>query len=118
MKHHYKIKRVYEDPADADGCRVLIDRLWPRGLSKEEAHITEWDKTLAPSNELRKWFGHDVHLWSEFQRRYKEELKKNDAVAAFLEKYKHEKLVTLLYAAKDEEHNNAVVLKDFLEKKA
>ena len=116
MKHNYKTKRIYEEPSDTDGCRILIDRLWPRGLSKAEVAINEWDKDLAPSSELRKWFGHDVNFWPEFQQRYENELKKNEAVASFLEKHKKDKVITLLYAAKDEEHNNAVVLKHFLEK--
>jgi uncharacterized protein YeaO (DUF488 family) len=117
MKQQYKTKRIYEAPSDTDGCRILIDRLWPRGLSKAEVAINEWDKDLAPSSELRKWFGHDVDSWAEFQRRYKDELKRNDAVGSFLNKHQHEKLITLLYAAKDEEHNNAIVLKSFLEGK-
>lgn len=107
------IKRIYEPVDKTDGYRILVDRLWPRGVSKEEAHIDLWLKEIAPSDELREWFGHEVQKWEEFQKKYKAELKSNPA----LEQLQHlkEKNVTLLYAAKDEEHNNAVVLQAVLE---
>lgn len=115
MKTKLSIKRVYEEASKADGCRVLVDRLWPRGLKKEDAAVDEWAKGLAPTQELRKWFGHDPEKWKEFQKKYKAELKKNEAVKTFITDHKSEKHITLLYGAKDEEHNQATVLKDFLE---
>lgn len=115
MKPVIQIKRVYDQPAKKDGYRILVDRLWPRGITKEAAAVKDWVKDLAPSPELRKWFGHDPGLWPEFQKRYKAELKKNEAVEAFKEKYRETKVLTLVYAAKDEEHNQAVVLQKYLE---
>jgi uncharacterized protein YeaO (DUF488 family) len=115
MKPSITVKRVYEKPSTNDGVRILVDRLWPRGIKKEEARA-EWAKELAPSTELRKWFNHSVPLWTDFEKRYKAELKKNDAVDEFVEEHRHDKHITLLYAAKDEEHNHALVLKEFLEK--
>lgn len=107
------IKRVYETPADSDGYRILIDRLWPRGLSKEKAKVDLWLKDIAPSTALRKWFGHDPEKWTEFKKKYKAELKQNREVADELrEEIKQHKTVTLVYGAKDEEHNDAVVLAD------
>ena len=111
-----QIKRVYADAAAGDGKRILIDRLWPRGLTKEEAKIDLWLKDLAPSGELREWFGHDPEKWVEFQKRYTKELEANDAAVSQLRGELKAGQATLLYGAKDEEHNNAVVLKDFLEK--
>jgi len=110
-----RIKRVYEPPAPDDGCRVLVDRLWPRGLSKEKAKLDLWLKDVAPSAELREWFGHKPERWLEFRRRYKAEL---DGSTAFAElRGMGRKLrLTLLYAAKDKAHNNAVVLADLLGK--
>lgn len=114
MKPVIQIKRAYEPHLEEDGCRVLVDRLWPRGLKKEDAAVEEWAKELAPSNELRKWFGHDPALWAEFKRRYKTELKDNPAVKEFISAHKNEKKITLIYSAKDEEHNQAMVLQEYL----
>ena len=110
-----KIKRAYEAPAKTDGIRILVDRLWPRGVTKEEAHIDEWAKDIAPSTELRESYHDDPGSWPEFEKKYKAELKHNEAAEAFVEKYQQEKLLTLIYAKKDEEHNNALVLKEYLE---
>ncbi len=115
MKPLIKIKRAYEKPAKEDGIRILVDRLWPRGLTKEKIAIKEWAKTLAPTPALREWFGHDPSLWSEFQKRYKAELKKNDSLQAFLDEYREEPALTLVYAAKDEDHNHAIVLQQYLQ---
>lgn len=110
-----KIKRAYEAPAVGDGVRVLVDRLWPRGLKREAAKIDHWLKDVAPTAELRKWFGHDPARWPEFRTRYRAELKDNgDALAVLRALAKDAKTLTLLFAAKDEAHNNAVVLKDLL----
>ena len=111
------IKRVYEEPSKEDGKRILIDRLWPRGLTKEKAKIDLWLKNIAPSTDLRKWFGHDVAKWQEFKKRYVAEIKKNIQVLSELEEALKKGKSTLVYAAKDEEHNDAVVLKEYLEKK-
>ena len=110
-----KLKRVYEDPSPQDGLRVLVERLWPRGLSKERAAVDLWLKDVAPSPELRKWFGHDPARWEQFQKRYRQELReKKDAVRLLKQKEK-KGTVTLVYAARDEEHNGALVLKLFLQ---
>jgi uncharacterized protein YeaO (DUF488 family) len=112
-----KIKRVYQEPDHADGMRILVDRLWPRGLTKERARVDLWLKDIAPSTELRKWFSHDPEKWPEFQTRYRHELKsKGDQLALLKEKATHGP-VTLLYGAKDEEHNEAVVLQALLRTK-
>lgn len=116
MKPEIHTKRVYDEPSSKDGVRVLVDRLWPRGL-KKEAVQAEWAKDLAPSTELRKWFNHAAPLWPDFEKRYRAELKKNDAIDGFLEAHRHDKLITLLYGAKDTEHNQALVLKDYLEER-
>ena len=109
-----RIKRVYDPPEDTDGTRVLVDRLWPRGLRKEDAALTLWLKEIAPSPELRKWFGHDPARWAEFGRRYRAELARNDeAVARLSDLSKHGPL-TLLYAAHDTAHNHALVLAAYL----
>ena len=108
------IKRVYEEPAAADGTRVLVDRLWPRGLTKEKAKVDLWLKEIAPSTGLRKWFGHDASKWGDFKRRYREELKENTDQVARLEAEMKRGPITLLYAAKDVEHNEAVVLMELL----
>jgi uncharacterized protein YeaO (DUF488 family) len=105
---------VYEDPSKEDGFRVLIDRLWPRGLKKSDAQIDEWAKLLAPSTELRKWFGHDPDRWTDFQKKYISELKSNGAVASFLNDHADKKVITLLYGASDSAHNNALVLRHYL----
>jgi len=110
-----KLKRIYEEPEKSDGYRVLVDRLWPRGVSKEKAALDLWLKAIAPSTELRQWFGHDPAKWEEFRKRYKEELKNNTEEVSTLEKLIKTNQVTLLYGAKDEEHNEAVVLKEYVE---
>lgn len=113
----FHLKRVYEEPSSADGYRILVERLWPRGLSKERAAVDLWLKDVAPSPELRKWFHHDPARWEGFQQRYRAELKeKKDAVKLLKQKGK-EGTVTLVYAAHDEEHNGALVLKQFLERR-
>ena len=109
-----KIKRVYEAPAKDDGTRILVDRLWPRGLTKEKAHVDLWLKEIAPSTELRKWFAHDPAKWTEFQTRYKAELKNNPETLALLKKEIAKGPATLLYGARDEQHNEAQVLQKLL----
>jgi uncharacterized protein YeaO (DUF488 family) len=111
-----KIKRIYESliPSPDDGIRILIDRLWPRGLKKEEVIVDEWLKDLSPSNELRKWFGHDPARWPEFKKRYIHELEEKEEAVGRLKKDSKQGTVTFLYSARDTEHNNAVVLKEFL----
>ncbi len=105
-----RLKRVYEPPVRTDGRRILVDRLWPRGLSKEKAAIDEWLKDIAPSTELRRWFGHDPEKWREFQRRYRQELKTREELVREIAKLASRGPVTLVYGARDEEHNDAVVL--------
>jgi uncharacterized protein YeaO (DUF488 family) len=109
------LKRAYEAPSPNDGARILVDRLWPRGLTKEKAAIDLWLKDIAPSSELRKWFGHDPAKWEEFQSRYRAELQHNTEPVRILRQKLSEGPVTLVYSAKDEAHNDAVVLKQFLE---
>ncbi len=109
-----KLKRVYAEPAHDDGTRILVDRLWPRGLTKEKAHVDLWLKDVAPSTELRKWFAHDPARWTEFKSRYHAELRKNGEPLAALKQAVAKGPSTLLYGAKDEEHNEAVVLLDLL----
>jgi uncharacterized protein YeaO (DUF488 family) len=109
-----EIKRVYAQPEPRDGTRILVDRLWPRGLSKEKAQVDLWLKEIAPSTELRKWFGHDPEKWVEFQRRYRLELKRNSEAVSLLKERAAKGPVTILYGAKDEKHNEAVVLKALL----
>jgi uncharacterized protein YeaO (DUF488 family) len=112
------LKRAYEEPSVADGRRVLVERLWPRGLNKEKAAIDLWLKEVAPSTELRRWFGHDPRKWAEFRTRYRAELEdKGDAITTRRERLK-EGPVTFLFAAKDEEHNSALALKEYLERRA
>ena len=110
-----RIKRIYEEASEDDGLRVLVDRLWPRGLSKEKAKIDQWEKELAPTTELRHWFGHDPAKWEEFLERYRAELAGKEEALSRLRQEGDEGVVTLLYAAKDEEHNNAVALKRYIE---
>ncbi|CUS34662.1 DUF488 domain-containing protein [Candidatus Nitrospira nitrificans] len=110
------VKRVYEPAAKADGFRVLVDRLWPRGLSKEDAHIDLWLRDIGPSTALRKWFNHDPGRWSEFQHRYHAELKKKTALISTIKARAKTDPVTLLYSAKDEQHNQAVALQSYLVK--
>jgi len=109
-----RIKRVYEPPAKGDGARILVDRIWPRGLSKEKAQLTLWLKEIAPSTGLRKWFGHDPARWAEFQRRYRLELEANGAAVGELREVLKQGPATLLYGAHDEAHNQAVALADWL----
>jgi uncharacterized protein YeaO (DUF488 family) len=109
-----QIKRVYLQPGKEDGRRILVDRLWPRGLTKEKAGVDFWLKEIAPSTELRKWFGHDPAKWAEFQRRYLAELKNNEELAARLKQEVANGAVTLLCGAKEEEHNEAVMLQKLL----
>jgi len=110
-----KIKRIYEPPTAEDGRRILVDRLWPRGLTKDGAKIDEWLKEIAPSDELRKWFGHDPARWEEFRTRYHQELKGHTELLEKVRSEAKKGTVTLLFAAKDAEHNNAVVLKEMLD---
>jgi uncharacterized protein YeaO (DUF488 family) len=109
-----QIKRVYEPREDNDGTRILVDRLWPRGLSKEEAAVDIWLKEIAPSPELRRWFGHDPAKWVEFQHRYRDELQTNRSAVEDLKHRVRQSDVTLLYGAKDLHHNHAIVLEDFI----
>ena len=113
------MKRIYEDVEKSDGVRILVDRMWPRGVKKEDAEIKEWSKDVAPSDDLRKWFNHDADKFVEFKKKYKEELQTGEQEKAMqhlkdLVK-KHNKNVTLVYAGKDEKHNQAVVLKEILD---
>jgi uncharacterized protein YeaO (DUF488 family) len=109
-----RTKRVYETPDPDDGCRVLVDRVWPRGLSKEKVRADEWLKEAAPSGELRRWFGHDPQKWPEFRRRYGEELDDQPDAVARLLRYAEAGTLTLLYSARDRDHNQAVALRDYL----
>lgn len=111
----YKIERIYESTASDDSYRVLVDRLWPRGISKERAALNEWNKEIAPTDELRKWFNHDPEKFPEFSRRYMKELDNNPAAAEAKNNWNKQSAVTLLYGAKDAEHNQAIVLKKWLE---
>ena len=109
-----QVKRIYEPYAAADGYRILVDRLWPRGMTKEAAQIDLWAKDVAPSTELRQWFHHAAARWPEFEKRYKAELKVSGALEILLPEIRKHKTVTLLYGAKDEQNNQAVVLKELL----
>lgn len=110
----FQLKRAYAPASREDGCRVLVERLWPRGISKTRAAIDDWLKDIAPSAELRKWYGHDLERWEEFRRRYWDELRSNrEAVTALREKERGGK-VTLIYATHDEEHSGALALKQYL----
>ena len=110
----WRIKRIYEDPAATDGYRVLVDRLWPRGISKAAAHLDEWCKDVAPSTEARRDFGHDPDRFEELRDRYRAELKASGAAGALAERLADRPVVTLLYAAHDPRFNHAVVLQEFL----
>ena len=112
-----KIKRVYEQPSSDDGSRILVDRLWPRGLTKEKARVDLWLKEIAPSTELRKWFGHDPAKWKSFRVRYEAEIRDHDDLIEMLKDIARTGAITLLYGARDEKHNEALVLKQFLERK-
>ncbi len=109
-----KLKRAYERPSPDDGIRILVDRLWPRGVKKVNAAIDHWMKEIAPSTELRHWFGHDPGRWEEFQRRYAQELKRHQEQVDQLRSLARRGVITLIYAARDQDHNEAVVLRDFL----
>lgn len=111
-----RLKRVYEKPAPDDGLRVLVERLWPRGLSKERAAVDLWIKDVAPSAELRRWFNHDPARWGEFQKRYRAELRQNEGVVDELRQKCRGVVATFVYAARDEQHNGALVLKDYFER--
>ncbi len=113
-----RIKRVYEPPAVEDGFRVLVDRLWPRGLKKSAAALDAWRKDMAPSDALRRWFGHDPSRWEAFRRRYEAELEANPEGVRWLLEQAQRGRLTLCYSAKDAEHNQAVVLRDYLLRKA
>jgi uncharacterized protein YeaO (DUF488 family) len=108
------IKRIYEDADTTDGYRVLVDRLWPRGIKKERAAIDEWLKEIAPSPTLRKWFNHDPEKWTRFKKDYLAELKTNEAMGKLKSMAKENNKLTLLYAARDEKHNHAVILQQLL----
>jgi uncharacterized protein YeaO (DUF488 family) len=112
-----KIRRVYDEAKKEDGKRILVDRLWPRGLTKARAKVDLWLKEIAPSVALRKWFGHEPSKWGDFKRRYSAELERNRDQVALLKREIAAGKVTLIYGAKDQEHNAAVVLKEFLERK-
>ena len=111
---HVRLKRAYDAAEAADGTRILVDRLWPRGVSKQEAALDDWMKDIAPSTELRQWFGHEPSRWAEFQRRYKAELRGHAAELERLRGIAAKGALTLVYGARDEVHNDAVVLRDVL----
>jgi uncharacterized protein YeaO (DUF488 family) len=110
-----QLKRVYEKASRKDGLRILVDRLWPRGLTKERAAVDWWLKDVAPSTELRQWFGHNPAKWGQFEERYRKELREKKDALTRLKQKSEEQTVTLVYGARDEEHNEAVVLKSILE---
>jgi len=110
------IKRIYEAAETKDGFRVLVDRLWPRGIKKENAHIDEWAKDIAPSTEIRVAYGHIPERWEKFKKEYTDELRQNENISHYLDKWEEHKVITLLYAAKDEKHAHVLVLQKYLEK--
>jgi uncharacterized protein YeaO (DUF488 family) len=110
-----KLKRAYEAASKDDGLRILVERLWPRGVSKREARIDLWLKAVAPSTELREWYGHEVARWAQFRKRYAAELKGHADLLALLRHITERETVTFVYAARDEEHNSALLLKEYLE---
>ncbi len=113
-----RLKRVYDEPAAEDGFRILVERLWPRGLTKANAHIDLWLKEIAPSPALRQWYAHEVDRWPEFKRRYEVELReRSDVLEELLEHARSHRTTTFVYAARDEEHNSARVLRDFVERR-
>lgn len=116
-KQTITIRRVYSDPAEGEGTRFLVDRLWPRGVKKEGLHLDGWLKDVAPSDELRHWFGHYAARWTEFRSRYEVELDANPSAWQPILDAAQKGSVTLLFGARDEEHNQAVVLRDFLARK-
>lgn len=109
------LKRIYDRPSPNDGYRVLIDRLWPRGLTKEKASLSAWNKDLAPSTALRTWFHHNPDLWDQFSKKYCAELEQNDFGKEFLKQNKQQEIITLLYAAHDTEHTHALILQKYLQ---
>ncbi len=109
-----KTKRVYEEPSANDGYRILTERLWPRGVSKERANLDRWMKGIAPSHDLRKWFDHDPEKWEEFKERYRRELFGSEDIEELLDIIKAKETVTFVYASKDKEHNSTMVLKKFI----
>ena len=113
-----RLKRVYEEPSLADGMRVLVDRLWPRGLSKHDVSADLWLRDAAPSSELRRWLGHDAKRWGRFSRKYKVELARQPEVLELLEDLRRRAPVTLIFGARDEAHNHAVVLREMLEERS
>lgn len=113
-----QIKRAYDPPAESDGRRVLIDHVWPRGVSKEGAALDAWERELAPSDELRKWFGHRPERFAEFRRRYRDELSRHEGKLDELAAAARQRPLTIVYAARDTEHNNAVVLAELLRERA
>jgi uncharacterized protein YeaO (DUF488 family) len=116
VKPIIRVKRVYDPPSSDDGVRILVDRLWPRGLRKDAVRVDVWLRDVAPSDELRRWFGHDPSKWEEFKRRYFDELKNNKAVEELMKLIRDGKTITLLYSTKSP-YNNAVALKEYLESK-
>jgi uncharacterized protein YeaO (DUF488 family) len=114
LASHIQLKRAYKPAAPEDGVRILVDRLWPRGVSKVKAALDEWLKDIAPSTELRAWFGHDPELWPEFQRRYRAELREHEPQLEHIRDLAGAQMVTLVYSAHDEAHNDAVVLREVL----
>ena len=115
-----QLKRVYDEAKESDGMRILVDRVWPRGVSKEDAKVDEWVKEVGPTKELRQWFDHDADKYDTFKEKYKKELHQNDEQKEALEQLKtwtkeHNKNITLVFAAKDEKHNQATVLKEILD---
>jgi uncharacterized protein YeaO (DUF488 family) len=115
-----RVKRVYSDSSPRDGVRILVDRVWPRGITKERAHIVEWRKDLAPTTSLRKWFRHEPARWTEFRKRYRTELARSEMrdELKMLARLSRKRTITLVYSAADEEHNQAAVLKELLEELA
>jgi uncharacterized protein YeaO (DUF488 family) len=109
------LKRIYDDAKVEDGVRILVDRLWPRGITKERAHVDEWMRDIAPSDELRRWFHHDPEKWSEFRDKYREELRAKQQLVEKLRRRARGARLTFLYSSKDHERNNAVALKEYLE---
>lgn len=112
---HFIVRRIYEPAESNDGYRVLVDRVWPRGMSKERAALNEWAKDIAPSTDLRKWFNHDPEKFAEFTKRYINEVKENPAASYLITNWLKYEKVTLLYGARDEKDNEAVVLQNYLE---
>lgn len=117
LTNQIKLKRIYDDGSEDDGFRILVDRIWPRGISKQKANLSEWMKEIAPSDELRKWFDHDPKKFSEFKKRYKHELASSQEQQTMLIQLKQRLVavnLTLIYAARDKQHNHAIVLKEII----